>query len=1035
MSVHNQQEVEMGGGVAKGIQASAMKMILDNLQKYQYQFPIKSTVRELVSNSVDAVAERDVAKKLLSGEGKVEDYYVEIEGEEYEDSKFDPSYYDLKWLSDVSSVQITYIVGKSTERDKVIIADEGVGLGSYRLEKYFSLGYSTKRLSKILLGKFGIGGKAALSIGEPYYTMESRYNGRLYRFNIYSHTFDSIVPSFDLTSGKENEFVIFNEGTPQEYKVYYENTHQLNGVQVTITAKKTHKQQYIDAVKSQLLYFDNVKFDIIDNNDGEIKAVNFQAHILYEDDYIVLSDNEYWAKPHLLLNRVNYGYINFAELELEEKAGNIGIKIAPEDVDINPSRESIIWSDMTKQMVLNRFKTVVDIASSFIQEQLKETDYLNWIRACYNITGKAFSDKTTVGRLARIVDLSDVKPSFTPEPRLRFQQTKVFNGLYVREVSIQKRTVANRWRYQVTRYERKTMTAGVINMPIFLVPQGERANNRKDKYLASLFPQGFLLVNEPLSSMDQLIKAGATVEAADHILSLFNKEGEEGRISLGIVWKYLTESQAVTWYDRVDVPSHFKATEEEVDEEDMIDPEQAEKEAKEVRNRQNRIDRLNQARVARTSAAERRKASGKMLMYTPRANRIHTYNGTMTEPQRAYDWQKLEVQYSEMNDWEEQEIYYSAGPQQDPLMHLVAMITRDPYYENTIGGPFRAKAFKIGDKNKEVISLSEWAKKAGFTIGGKMPPHGEKDWWEVMNCQHFYDNKEIKLIKTSIANSKYVQDFQSIEEFFSVIKNKTLTMSNILIRWNTARIIKDRITNAAFLHNFDTFNDQYSKMYGRLCNYVNENYREVSEEVERHFFGLDRSTYLDLVAHLDKVQQFQEFVATDPTDTEIAEMAHFMFGNKELTDGHAVDPHMMHILTLVINYSNAIGPMFNYMPIFTGGVSANVPYKKGLYRPKITIPMELETSVKDYLDSKGLLDYNEKEMEELETHLYGEEVEVVTPKTEKAVLLPPDKYVAGVDPYKIDEPSVNVYKVHRATPTEGDEDLEIPRDQQIIQSF
>ena len=47
---------------------------------------------------MDSISEKKVAKEILSGKAKVEDYFVDLEGDLYKDSKFDPNYYDLKWL-------------------------------------------------------------------------------------------------------------------------------------------------------------------------------------------------------------------------------------------------------------------------------------------------------------------------------------------------------------------------------------------------------------------------------------------------------------------------------------------------------------------------------------------------------------------------------------------------------------------------------------------------------------------------------------------------------------------------------------------------------------------------------------------------------------------------------------------------------------------------------------------------------------------------------------------------------------------------
>lgn len=156
MAIIPEEKKEMQGGFKKIIDASGAKLMFDALQKYQYSHPIKSTVRELLSNGIDSVAEKNIAKSILLGRKKVEDYYANIEGELYQDSHFNPDYYDLNWLDKKDEVVITYHHGSEMSKDKVVIEDSGVGLGGKRLEGYFGLGYSTKRLNTTALGKFGV---------------------------------------------------------------------------------------------------------------------------------------------------------------------------------------------------------------------------------------------------------------------------------------------------------------------------------------------------------------------------------------------------------------------------------------------------------------------------------------------------------------------------------------------------------------------------------------------------------------------------------------------------------------------------------------------------------------------------------------------------------------------------------------------------------------------------------------------------------------------------------------------------------------
>lgn len=125
-----------GGGMVKEIEASAIGLVLQNLQQDQYQYPIKSYIREVVSNCVDSNDEKKLAQKIIAGEAKVEDYFATTESELTKDSEFDSSYYNPEYLSDDDTVQITYLESTGN-RDKVTIEDFGVGLGGDRLRGYF----------------------------------------------------------------------------------------------------------------------------------------------------------------------------------------------------------------------------------------------------------------------------------------------------------------------------------------------------------------------------------------------------------------------------------------------------------------------------------------------------------------------------------------------------------------------------------------------------------------------------------------------------------------------------------------------------------------------------------------------------------------------------------------------------------------------------------------------------------------------------------------------------------------------------------
>lgn len=651
MAIHTEEKTEITGGFDKQIDKGAMGLMLDILQKFQYQYPIKSAIRELVSNGLDSIRERDMARSILTGESKVEDHYLERDGEIYRDSHFKPEYYDLKWLdTNQNEVEICYTEGNGVQKDFVTISDNGVGLGDTRLQKYFSLGYSTKRLNKKALGKFGIGNKSPLAI-MPYYTVESRYNGRLFRFNVFAAKVESLIPKFNLETEQSNGVQVFKNDDGSEYPVYYLQTEQSNGVTITIEAKKHHRQQYIDAVKSQLLYFDNLKM-IVHHEDGNVENVAYKANILYEDEFIVLSDNSYWAKPHMLINKVNYGFVNFEELELESKAGNIGIKVEDTEVTLNPSREGVIWDEQTKATILQRFQDVVKVASNFVQNELHENDIIHWLRICFQISSRYIAGGTSIiRRLAQIVDISQIEPTFSGDSRIQFKGSNTVDGLDIRLVTITTTKEYGKTVKKLTREDAGYKIGVYSHLPFVL--QDSRSLPRKDKYLlANVHRDGFLRVSPPfwLSSTyennldeEEFFKrlmgylGSSNIESAR---SWYHKNQEKTEA----MWAALQKSaEGQTHYEDIEVPEDFVASNLDEDEEEIYETEEV-------------------ARETKLTHEERRKMQGKTIVHI-----LNDYPSSRIDNQ-PYGFTKIEVPIVEINNWKEPEIYYGNDSDKELLL-------------------------------------------------------------------------------------------------------------------------------------------------------------------------------------------------------------------------------------------------------------------------------------------------------------------------------------------------------------------------------
>jgi hypothetical protein len=290
-------------GFKREINEGAMGLVLDTIQITQYSKPEESTVRELTANAVDSQREKEIAISILTGESTPEDHFISRDGEKYKDSNWDASYYDLNHLDKYNnSVEITYKRRKGTGYcDTFAVKDYGIGIGAQRLKGYFQLGYSTKRNSKDSLGAFGFGNKVALSTRCDYYTMETVHNGKKFRFNCYAYKIDSLIGKFNTKTGESNDYITFdNDG--QEHKVYYEATEEKNYTEISVPVKRHNRSKYVNAVDNQLLYFNNVKFYIDDEDEIKFEH-SFKANILHESEKIVVSDNMQYSRPHIIITK------------------------------------------------------------------------------------------------------------------------------------------------------------------------------------------------------------------------------------------------------------------------------------------------------------------------------------------------------------------------------------------------------------------------------------------------------------------------------------------------------------------------------------------------------------------------------------------------------------------------------------------------------------------------------------------------------------------------------------------------------------
>jgi len=419
--LHNVKSTEgIGESVMKKVIHKGSESIMFSvLQETQYVYPFKSSVREIVSNCLDSITERNNVRKILSGELLASDLYVTKEGTEFSGSGFNESYYDPQWLSSDDKVTVLYIDNDTPTRDRIKFIDNGVGLGGSRLMNYFSLGYSSKRLSKNQLGSFGLGAKSLLATGIDFYTVTSRYNGREYSFNVFKDHVLSATPKFN-DDGSINPIEVFFEGEENEYSTHYRVTSRTNGVTVETDVKRHRKMDFISSIENQLGFIPNIELLIADGNTEFISPSkrNIAVNVLFSNDKLLVGESDYYAVPQILLKpgadsniMISYGTINFEELEMKKYAGNVSFILNINDVDVTPSRENVIWNTKTREAVKNMFisaqKTVTDLIESKISGETNLPDYLTLLAN--------FKDKNAISginELYKIIDVSQIDNTF-----------------------------------------------------------------------------------------------------------------------------------------------------------------------------------------------------------------------------------------------------------------------------------------------------------------------------------------------------------------------------------------------------------------------------------------------------------------------------------------------------------------------------------------------------------------------------------------------------------------------------------------------
>lgn len=354
MKIGKKENVEEVIGVQESIQFKINEKNSQKIVSYLidlYSDPIGSTVREIASNSLDAHKERDLK---LSNK-------ISLEEED-----------NPKYWSDRNTVEIEYIASNKIIgiESAMVFKDWGVGMSYERLkEVYISFGESTKSQNNYEIGGFGLGAKSPLSYTETFY-VNTRHNGKEYLYMIYRG----------------------NNDIPYADKIYEKDTLNLNGTEVIIPFKdKNDHPKFLDAINRQLLFFDNVIYNGVEENLGKI----YKPDILKEaDSYNVISNQEidscilvgnvmYPIDWNILTPSLNLKYRKGYNLRYQHDNSlrkHLCFKFKIGELDLVPSREAIRYTKNTISIIKDAIlKLIEKFKEESIEEFNSEKDYLKWL--------------------------------------------------------------------------------------------------------------------------------------------------------------------------------------------------------------------------------------------------------------------------------------------------------------------------------------------------------------------------------------------------------------------------------------------------------------------------------------------------------------------------------------------------------------------------------------------------------------------------------------------------------------------------------
>jgi len=350
------------------------------------------------------------------------------------------------------------------------VEDFGVGLDDNDVLNIISkYGKSTKRADNNQLGMFGLGFKVGLAYSSSFYFICRKNN-------------------------VERKYMMYEGEDGNNIDLLYESpTEECNGVKVIIPVKWHDKNDFYNKIKEQLSYFENVFFDVyvngntINNDFSIYRAENYQFSELVEDNYM-----------HLCLDNVYYP-LDFSKLGINSINIPIGLRFGLSDGLIPvPSRESLLYSNKAKEIILNKIKLIADEFITNYNDFIKEINDVQEIFKFYNDSARYIKIKNKNINVILLKEYSSID-IITPKLRnisLLNLKTLYINRSYIlREYDIKYEMYNNKFKENTSHWNKDIKPMNLNNIYYYIYNE-TISKNKKTYFRETLGRNSYYFVKK-----------------------------------------------------------------------------------------------------------------------------------------------------------------------------------------------------------------------------------------------------------------------------------------------------------------------------------------------------------------------------------------------------------------------------------------------------------------------------------------------------------------------------------------------------------